>query len=86
MAPGSPGWVTAERRARKSGDSGRGASSVAGELQPCNPRSSATTQGCLWYIIPSPARHGRAALAAGPPLTLGQHGFGFQDVGDRLLV
>ena len=30
MAPGSPGWVTAERRARKSGDGGRGASSVAG--------------------------------------------------------
>ena len=30
MAPGSPGWVTAERRARKSADGGRGASAVAG--------------------------------------------------------
>jgi len=35
MAPGSPGWVTAERRARKSGDGGRGASAVAGGCGSC---------------------------------------------------
>ena len=49
MAPGSPGWVTAERRARKSGDGGRGASSVAGVS--LTAARSGASQACRWYLV-----------------------------------
>ena len=59
MAPGSPGWVTAERRARKSGDGGRGASSVAGEdlsaprRLPSGPHCVERVCSKLRHLVPS---------------------------------